>query len=416
MPYTERRGKDDNPYPWSVKYQRPDGSWKRVSGFADEDVALKHGLDMEADIRRGRWVDDRRESTLVSTLCEDFIEAQRKSRKSGRTVANRVRIIRNHIIPAFGHLTVEEVNWLGVQNWASACPRARRTITDTVSLFRMVMWTSVDGGLLKFNPLAGRRLTDLPAPSAPKVWAQPEQVYRMTLRCPTEALRLHILTHAYLGLRPGEVQAVTRESLVTRKDTVDGRPFVRTVLVIDPLVGQVIDYYEPSAAAGGKAVRVVHLGPPKPPNGPREVDVPPFLARLFEAHAKTWPHEYLMCREDGEWWHEPAFIENIFRRIVEGRGSRLGGKLDAREAWEPIAPGLTPHGLRHSHNTWMDEDRINRVLMCDRMGHEYKVADERSSTDIYAHPTPAMRLQLVKAMEVRWRNSQPSRRLALVAA
>ncbi len=32
----------------------------------------------------------------------------------------------------------------------------------------------------------------------------------------------------------------------------------------------------------------------------------------------------------------------------------------------PISPGLTPHGLRHSHRTHMEELRIEKVLMDER--------------------------------------------------
>jgi integrase len=38
--------------------------------------------------------------------------------------------------------------------------------------------------------------------------------------------------------------------------------------------------------------------------------------------------------------------------------------------WTPVAPGLTPHGLRHSHKTVMDELGVPAKLQDDRMGHE----------------------------------------------
>jgi integrase len=30
--------------------------------------------------------------------------------------------------------------------------------------------------------------------------------------------------------------------------------------------------------------------------------------------------------------------------------------------WLPVKGGLTPHGLRHSHKTWMSEDGIPEIL------------------------------------------------------
>jgi len=35
----------------------------------------------------------------------------------------------------------------------------------------------------------------------------------------------------------------------------------------------------------------------------------------------------------------------------------------------PIARGLTPHGLRHSHRTNMEDLRTETVLMDERLGH-----------------------------------------------
>ncbi|WP_344943300.1 hypothetical protein [Actinomadura miaoliensis] len=36
----------------------------------------------------------------------------------------------------------------------------------------------------------------------------------------------------------------------------------------------------------------------------------------------------------------------------------------------PLAPGLTPHLLSHSHRTWMVEDRTPEILIHERLEHE----------------------------------------------
>ncbi|GAA4063932.1 hypothetical protein GCM10022214_17010 [Actinomadura miaoliensis] len=38
--------------------------------------------------------------------------------------------------------------------------------------------------------------------------------------------------------------------------------------------------------------------------------------------------------------------------------------------WVPLAPGLTPHLLSHSHRTWMVEDRTPEILIHERLEHE----------------------------------------------
>jgi integrase len=47
-----------------------------------------------------------------------------------------------------------------------------------------------------------------------------------------------------------------------------------------------------------------------------------------------------------------------------------GASKRAEACWVPIAPGLTPHGLRHTHKTLMREVGTPPKLMDERMGHE----------------------------------------------
>ena len=63
-------------------------------------------------------------------------------------------------------------------------------------------------------------------------------------------------------------------------------------------------------------------------------------------------------------------------------------------------PGLTPHGLRHSHKTWMAEDGIPEILAEQRLGH-----DVPGMRGLYAHVSPRMRDDLVAALQARWEKS-----------
>jgi hypothetical protein len=62
-----------------------------------------------------------------------------------------------------------------------------------------------------------------------------------------------------------------------------------------------------------------------------------------------------------------------------------------------VLRGLTPHGLRHSLQTWMDEDGIPQVLKTERMGHEMP-----GMHGVYGHVSPAMRADLTAALQNRW--------------
>jgi integrase len=73
-------------------------------------------------------------------------------------------------------------------------------------------------------------------------------------------------------------------------------------------------------------------------------------------------------------------------------------------SWLPILPGLTPHGLRHGHETWMDEAAIPYVLQSDRMGHEVP-----GMRGVYSHISGTMRAALVAALQKMWEDSLAAR-------
>jgi hypothetical protein len=80
----------------------------------------------------------------------------------------------------------------------------------------------------------------------------------------------------------------------------------------------------------------------------------------------------------------------------EGSGQAPAEDL-AVASWLPVLRGVTPHGLRHGLQTWMDEDRIPEVLKTERMGHEMP-----GMHGVYGHVSPAMRTDLKAALQARW--------------
>ncbi|MEU3190130.1 LacI family DNA-binding transcriptional regulator, partial [Streptomyces sp. NPDC006992] len=80
---------------------------------------------------------------------------------------------------------------------------------------------------------------------------------------------------------------------------------------------------------------------------------------------------------------------------VPARGRGAGDRADA--CWLPIAKGLTPHGLRHTHRTMMEDLGTEKVLMDERMGHI-----DGSISARYAHVTPGMRQRLKLGLTEQW--------------
>jgi len=79
-----------------------------------------------------------------------------------------------------------------------------------------------------------------------------------------------------------------------------------------------------------------------------------------------------------------------------GSGQEPGEDMTVA-SWLPVLTGLTPHGLRHGLQTWMDEDGIPEVLKTERMGHEMP-----GMHGVYGHVSPAMRADLRAALQDRW--------------
>ncbi len=80
----------------------------------------------------------------------------------------------------------------------------------------------------------------------------------------------------------------------------------------------------------------------------------------------------------------------------EGSG-QASGEDALLASWLPVLPRLTPHGLRHGHQTWMEERGISDLLRSERMGHEVP-----GMRGIYGHVSPAMRAGLKAGLQERW--------------
>lgn len=84
------------------------------------------------------------------------------------------------------------------------------------------------------------------------------------------------------------------------------------------------------------------------------------------------------------------------------RGRGATGRADA--CWVPIAKGLTPHGLRHTHKTRMEGFRTPTKLMDERLGHMDGSAQARCT-----HITREMRADLLADLTAEWEASLDAR-------
>ncbi|MGE6825832.1 LacI family DNA-binding transcriptional regulator, partial [Pseudomonas soli] len=87
-------------------------------------------------------------------------------------------------------------------------------------------------------------------------------------------------------------------------------------------------------------------------------------------------------------------------QVVRGRHS--AAQADA--CWAPIAKGLTPHGLRHTGKSILEELGTPKVLVDERMGHI-----DGSTPAIYSHVTDGMRVRLRQGLTDVWHQALAAR-------
>jgi integrase len=419
MASAEKRG--TSPYPWRARYIRPDGTKGSESGYRTERAALERAREIEADLRRGLIADPRAGQQLL----RDWITEWRSAvADHGATAANRRYLIDRWLLPAWGSTPLGALNWFAIRTWADRHARegvaSARTIDDALSLLSTILTAATDAGRIAANPIYRRRRGGGGRGGGEPVWVQPEQAYTLHRRL-RPPYGLMVLLAAWCGMRWGEMCALHRDNvLLLRRDP------ARHVIRIDPRLGALHEIGatgEPSRPPADvprdapEQTSRLYLGPPKPPNGAREIDVPPLLVPILGEHIATWPWPYLCVGPHGArrrpgataakrdapraatWLQRGNVTSRILRPAVDGRAAAGGGRgHPPTPEWEPIATGLTWHGLRHSHKTWLREDGIDDVLQRERLGH----ARSREIGEHYTHVTPVMRQRMLDALDARW--------------
>jgi hypothetical protein len=118
--------------------------------------------------------------------------------------------------------------------------------------------------------------------------------------------------------------------------------------------------------------------------------------RLVIADTTTWPGVPVAA------WPPATSAEDF--TPPRGHGIPVIPPDTPLACWLPIRPGLTPHGLRHSHKTWMAEDGIPEILAEQRLGHQVP-----GIRGLYAHSSDRMRDELKAALQARWEESLRAR-------
>jgi integrase len=370
MAWIERTGQ----HAWRVRYHRSNGRYGSISGFSSKTAAANFADDLESDQRRGQWFDPAAANIPTSAWSVVWVETLDVET---RTDENYRSYLRNHILPRWGYATLGDITALDVTAWQKDLRKryAASTVAGILTVFSMMLDDAVDQRLIPANPVhrrrrRGRRRDHTPS-RVEKVFAMPEHVIQIADQATMlggSSAGLLVITAAWTGCRWGELAGLQRDHVHLDRGTI----------VIDPEIG-----------ALHESAHGLWLGPPKTPASARIITLPPFLIELLRDHPATAPGTFVFTSPLGCRLRRSTFDRRVFRPAVDG---------NLRKGTHPIRPGLTFHGLRHSHKTWLIADHIPEIAQARRLGHHLS----NRLAEVYSHVAPEIETELLKNLERRW--------------
>jgi integrase len=398
MAHAEKRTYDKRARKWRYRgrYKLPNGKWGSVSRddngqpFYTERAAEDYAHGLEVDVRRKTFINPRDGRLTVAEWAEKWLASIDVGPLSEKEYRLRLK---NQILPEWGSVAVGDLSPTAIAAWEKQLRRriSKNYADGVMSVFRTMLDDAVTEKIRGDNPVAtrksGRRGKYKPKPKDEKVIATPRQV----LLIARNGLQMYglneyalVIASAYTGLRIGELAGVHRSQLEL---TDRGR-------------GYRIHAEQQSQYIDGAFTEI-----PAKYDSARGLIIPPFLAELLRQLLDSRPKsEWVFTApkggrllRGGDWYSGP------WRFMVEGRPERLAKpRVGYRPGVRPVlgVEGLVPHGLRHSHKVWLDEDGHPRVAVEERMGHALQGVE-----GTYSHTTLTMELKIAETLQSRWEQS-----------
>lgn len=351
-------------------YTRPGDKTSRITESHEyQSVVTKWAMDLEADIRRGEFLDPRKARNTVAEAWNQFGGARRLEAASRKRDASTWKV---HVSPRWGRTPVGEITKPDVIAWVNKLETdevGAWTIIAAVNVLRSTLELAVDAGWIRANP-ARKVKTPFPPKSPPRLITFDEQE---TLLARLEELfgdrvdgAVFVETMLETGGRWEEVAAI-------RKEAVDLR---RALVWLGPVVerdGTIREY--PKGARDEQSA------------GFRWVPVDAgLIGRLRPTVVATAPGGRLFTAQRGGPLLYPTWLRRVWngalRVPVVDEGGCPVSTEDGSQAWEPLipAPLPTPHDCRHTYGTRLGEAGLERHDIMALMGH-----DDYRSSHRYVH-------------------------------
>jgi integrase len=287
---------------------------------------------VETDLSRGTWVNDRLGRETLETYATGWLRDSAKIGPKWRQTCQRN--MRLHLDPLLD-VPLLSITPIVVREWHAAAlrgPGGRTSIAQSYRFLRTVMNAAVAEGAIPRNPcqLSGAgtdRATERPVASPAQVAALMEAI--------TPRYRAAVLLAAWCGLRRGEVVGLHRADVDIDRGTVRVR---RNRIELDD----------------GEAFDV----PPKTEAGRRTIAIPPHVLPILRVHLESWAGKDRVFVGRGG---EPMRGNAISQAFVRAR-RRVGMET------------FTFHDLRHTGQTLAASTGATLKDLMKRLGHSSSVA------------------------------------------
>ncbi|MEY9875999.1 integrase [Streptacidiphilus sp. MAP12-33] len=318
---------------WQIRYPDPLTGLLRTgeqtyATKTDAEIALTL---IEADITRNQWVDPDSGKTNFAV----FADAWFRDRKLEERTRERYEgVIRLHIRPQLGGLTLSEITPARVRSWRTVLLAegvGEPTVVKAYQLLRAIMNTAVDDELIQRNPCRIKGADRYDVPERPTLTIQEVYAVAGAIQPQWRAL---ILLAAFTTLRFGEFAALRRRDV-----DLEARVLWVRRNQAELSSGKLIEK-APKSRAGFRPVAF-------------PVDIVPDLEHHLTMHASK--------KDDG-----PFFVGPRGGRL---RRSNFGDDwADACKAAK-VTVDAHFHDLRHTGNTLASQNGASTRELMIRMGH-----------------------------------------------
>jgi integrase len=332
---------------WQARYTGPDGLPRTAPDTFDTKRAAEQWLvETEAEILRGEWLDPDAGNVELGEYAGRWV---RERDLKARTREEYERLLRLHVRPYLGRLSLAEVTPQRIRTWRAALLESgvgRSTVSKTYRILHAIFATAVDDDRIRRNPCRIKGASQDTAEERPM--ATLDQVFAIA-----EAIqpryRLLVLLAAFGQLRFGELVALRRRD-------------------VDPVAMELRVRKATAEMQDGTQVD----DDPKSRAGKRPIALPHGLRADIEIHLST----YAQAGPAGRLFVGPQ--GGVPRRR---NFTRIWHKA-LQDAGIPNETGLHLHDLRHTGSTWSARSGATLRELMERIGHS-----STRAAMIYQHAT-----------------------------